>query len=109
MSRREELIDLIDEQNQILEACLKGYEEAKAVYDKAVVDLADQHRIQRELIDELKKETQAWVGNFITYDMCTKEFVAWDETQANEIGRFNTTVSATQAILEYAKTLGGEL
>ncbi len=44
-----------------------------------------------------------WWKNFITTD--GDEFVCWDETQSNEIGRRNTYEEAKNLLFEYAKTL----
>jgi hypothetical protein len=49
---------------------------------------------------------EEWVENFITYDNNREQFIAWDETQAYEIGDgFDTWFEAKEAVLEYAKTL----
>lgn len=47
--------------------------------------------------------SDSWVNKSIT-----TEYVAWDETQANIIGRYHSYKDAKQAILDYAKTLNKE-
>lgn len=42
----------------------------------------------------------SWCVNFIT-----TRYTAWDESQANELGTFDTYEEAVQALLDYAKTL----
>jgi hypothetical protein len=44
-----------------------------------------------------------WVEKFITY--AVGWYIAWDETQANELGRFRSYGEAKAAVLEYAETL----
>ena len=46
--------------------------------------------------------TYGWTTHFIAEHKC---YIAWDETQANEIGRFLSYDEARNAVLEYAKTL----
>lgn len=48
---------------------------------------------------------KAWWENFITYDGLNYLFVAWDETQANALGKFDSYKEAKEAVLTYAKTL----
>jgi hypothetical protein len=38
-----------------------------------------------------------WVSDHITYDKESKKFIAWDETQAYELGRFNNRQQAISA------------
>jgi hypothetical protein len=45
-----------------------------------------------------------WYDKFITiHHVC--RYTAWDETQANELGTFDTYEEAKEAILKHAKTL----
>lgn len=44
-----------------------------------------------------------WMDNFITES--NDCYVAWDETQANELGSFPTHEEAVEAIILYARTL----
>ena len=53
----------------------------------------------------LNYENDDWVINFITFDGKDGKYIAWDETQANEIGRFYSDLEAKKAVLRYAKTL----
>ena len=46
-----------------------------------------------------------WMNEFITYDIESDEWIAWDETQSRELGRFDTKKLAAEAITEYDKTL----
>lgn len=47
-----------------------------------------------------------WVKNFITWDDNREQFLAWDETQAYEIGEgFDSWDQAKVAVLEYAETI----
>lgn len=48
-----------------------------------------------------------WYNKFITVHRVTR-YTAWDETQANELGTFDSYEEAKEAILEYAKTLEPE-
>lgn len=41
-----------------------------------------------------------WIENFITFD--NDEYIAWDETEAGELGRFKTKDEAIYNILRYA-------
>ena len=47
----------------------------------------------------------AWTLKHITQDKITKEFIAWDETGANEICKKSTKEDAIKACVAYAKTL----
>ena len=47
-----------------------------------------------------------WEHNFITKE--GDIYIAWDETQANELGEYNTFEEAVEAIRKYAKTLNPE-
>lgn len=42
----------------------------------------------------------SWVSRFITV-----EYIAWDETQANIIGRFSSYEEAEKAVIDYAESL----
>lgn len=46
-----------------------------------------------------------WYDNFITKDDLTMSYTAWDESQANELGTFDSYEGAKQAVLDYARTL----
>lgn len=46
-----------------------------------------------------------WIKNFIEYDPEWELYIAYDETQAYEIGSYETWDEAALAIKEYAKTL----
>jgi hypothetical protein len=50
-------------------------------------------------------ENDDWVIKFITFDGKDEKYIAWDETQANEISRFYSKLEAKKAVLKYAKTL----
>lgn len=47
---------------------------------------------------------QDWTDNFITTTPEGK-FVAWDETQADELGTFDSRFEAVQALRRHAKQL----
>jgi hypothetical protein len=45
-----------------------------------------------------------WYDNFITmHQVC--RYTAWDESQTNELGTFDTYEEAKQCLIEYAKSL----
>jgi hypothetical protein len=44
-----------------------------------------------------------WMDNFITEE--TNCYIAWDETQAGELGKYPTHEEAVQALLSYAAQL----
>jgi len=48
---------------------------------------------------------QHWMHNFISRDTTTGEYIAWDETQSNEIGRYKNLGPARVALLRYASKL----
>jgi hypothetical protein len=48
-----------------------------------------------------------WKDNFITKEDALT-YIAWDETQANEIGRYATWREASDALDEYVKHLEKE-
>lgn len=51
-------------------------------------------------------KNEEWVKNFITYDNNREQWLAWDETQAYEIGDgFDSWDQAKDAVLEYAKNM----
>lgn len=47
----------------------------------------------------------SWANNFVTFDDYRKMFIAWDETQARELGEFLTWDAALDCVLEYAKSI----
>ncbi len=53
---------------------------------------------------KLKKKND-WCLTFITKDEKTKEFISWDESGANEIGRSSNEKEAREVLFEYAKSL----
>ena len=49
-----------------------------------------------------------WIEKHITYEMKTKEFVAWDETQANELGRSTSKRELISVCWRHAAKLAEE-
>ena len=52
-----------------------------------------------------EKEYPDWVNNFVTFDECACEFVAWDECQYNELHRANSYGECADRVLEHADSL----
>lgn len=50
-----------------------------------------------------------WTENYISTDPDTGEFIAWDESNANEIGRAKTKAGAVSIQLNYAETLKDQM
>lgn len=48
------------------------------------------------------KDYPAWVNNFITFDAHTREFIAWDECQYNELHRASSYEECADHVLEHA-------
>ena len=47
-----------------------------------------------------------WVENFVTWDNNREQWIAWDETQAREIGNgFDMWTQAADYVMKYAETL----
>lgn len=50
---------------------------------------------------------EKWMDNFIKYDRSNGQYIAYDETQAHELGRFPTFTAAVMALESRAKELEG--
>ena len=53
----------------------------------------------------IEKEVSNWMRTFITFDKANEEFIAWDETQANEIHRSEKYEDCISALAKHATTL----
>jgi hypothetical protein len=51
-----------------------------------------------------RRMMENWYNKFITVNRVTR-YTAWDETQENELGTFDSYEEAKEALLDYAKTL----
>lgn len=80
----------------------------------AIIDMALYWELDLESWAKNILRQQMWQCNFITYtdlESCGlgeyKKYTAWDETQANEIGRYNTWDQCIFHLNRYAESLNG--
>ena len=53
----------------------------------------------------MNTNTSHWTDNFVTFDKAADEWVAWDETGSDELGRFGTRDEAVHVCEDYAAFL----
>ena len=56
-------------------------------------------------MNSIKDFEEPWMNNFITMEVV---YIAWDETQANELGRFSTRKEAVKSLINHAEYLDKE-
>lgn len=83
----------------------KTDDKAPAEPDASInLDDADLDNLE-ELIDIPAADDDEWIDNFITQDVETGKWIAWDETQANQISQHDEKVNARTAVKKYADEL----